>query len=103
MRALLFADSLCHRATQGVQAHALAPLDTPRSPPPPRAAVIDRQLFFAQEEEEEDDLYDAQELAIRGSGGAVGGRGGGPTELLLELDDWVQFRVRGIVADMVSS
>lgn len=42
-------------------------------------------------------MYDAQELAIRVAGGAVGGRGGGPTELLLELDDWVQFRVRGVL------
>lgn len=41
-------------------------------------------------------MYDAKELAIRGAGGgALGGRRGGPSELLLELDDWVQFRVRG--------
>lgn len=62
--------------------------------PPVLHNVARRQLFFAHEEEEEEELYDAQELAIRGAGGAVGGRGGGPTELLLELDDWVQFRVR---------
>lgn len=65
------------------------------TPPPVLHNVARRQLFFAhEEEEEEEELYDAQELAIRGAGGAVGGRGGGPTELLLELDDWVQFRVR---------
>lgn len=66
-------------------------------PSPPRAIVVVGQLCFAQEEEE-DELYDDQELAIQrgGAGAAVGGRGGGPTELLLELDDWVQFRVREI-------
>lgn len=36
----------------------------------------------------EDDLYDDHELATRRAGGD-----GGPTELLLKLDDWVQFRV----------
>lgn len=59
-------------------------------PAPLDAAVVSRQLFFAPEEGEEE-LYDAQELAA--GGGAAFGGGDYATELLLELDDWVQFRV----------
>ena len=41
-----------------------------------------------EEEEEDSELYDEQELA------AMDAHGGRQTELLLELDDWVKFRVR---------
>ncbi|CAN0049242.1 unnamed protein product, partial [Ectocarpus fasciculatus] len=52
-----------------------------------------KEVYSAEEDEK---MHDAQEMATMGAGGSQGGVGGGWMELLLELDDWVQFRVSNV-------
>lgn len=80
----------CDTSRKDRRAYPIGVVAAPPTAVPPRAPPFE-QLFSDEAEGEggEEDVYDDQELALRESAGV-----GGPTELLLELDDWVQFRVR---------
>lgn len=73
--------------------------------PPQLCIILQLVLDTGEGDAEEDtDVLDDKEMAstaaagIRGDGDGDGGFGGGdPTELLLELDNSVQFRVKSAV------